>query len=45
MKLYEIDADFLDIVVSFGDKPRNSDAGLGEMKVKQRADGSYGTAS
>ncbi|OOF94503.1 hypothetical protein ASPCADRAFT_397324 [Aspergillus carbonarius ITEM 5010] len=41
MKLYEIDADFLDIVVSFGDKPRNSDAGLGEMKVKQRADGSY----
>ncbi|PWY96716.1 hypothetical protein BO94DRAFT_592680 [Aspergillus sclerotioniger CBS 115572] len=41
MKLYEIDADFFDIVVSFGDKPRNSDAGLGEMKVKQRADGSY----
>ncbi|PYI01669.1 hypothetical protein BO78DRAFT_464511 [Aspergillus sclerotiicarbonarius CBS 121057] len=41
MNLYEIEADFFDIVVSFGDKPRNSDAGLGEMKVKQRADGSY----
>ncbi|RAL04458.1 uncharacterized protein BO80DRAFT_462077 [Aspergillus ibericus CBS 121593] len=41
MKLYEIEADFFDIVVSFGDKPRNSDAGLGEMKVKQRPDGSY----
>ncbi|PYH93159.1 hypothetical protein BO71DRAFT_382203 [Aspergillus ellipticus CBS 707.79] len=41
MSLYGIDNSFFDMVYSFGDKPRISDAGLGEMKMKQRADGSY----
>jgi hypothetical protein len=43
MSHYDIDASFFDLVVSFGDKPRSSDAGHGAMSVKQRDDGSYGT--
>ncbi|KAL3494903.1 hypothetical protein BJX62DRAFT_222935 [Aspergillus germanicus] len=41
MSHYDIDASFFDLVVSFGDKPRSSDAGYGAMSVKQRDDGSY----
>ncbi|GFF98939.1 isoform 2 of receptor-interacting serine/threonine-protein kinase 4 [Aspergillus udagawae] len=36
---YDIDTSFFDLVVSFGDKPRSSDAGHGGMKVKQKEDG------
>ncbi|KAJ0423940.1 hypothetical protein BJY00DRAFT_299447 [Aspergillus carlsbadensis] len=41
MNHYDIDASFFNLVVSFGDKPRTSDAGHGAMSVKQRDDGSY----
>ncbi|KAE8348041.1 hypothetical protein BDV28DRAFT_165344 [Aspergillus coremiiformis] len=41
MNTYDIDAAFLDLVVSFGDKPQSSDAGHGAMTVRQREDGSY----
>ncbi|KAL4756019.1 uncharacterized protein BDW70DRAFT_154510 [Aspergillus foveolatus] len=41
MTHYDIDASFFDLDVSFGDKPRGSDAGHGAMSVKQRDDGAY----
>ncbi|KAL5363349.1 hypothetical protein BJX96DRAFT_177989 [Aspergillus floccosus] len=41
MSLYDIDASFFDLVFSFGDKPRASDAGHGGMGVKRREDGAY----
>ncbi|EAU34058.1 conserved hypothetical protein [Aspergillus terreus NIH2624] len=41
MSVYDIDASFLDLVVSFGDKPRASDAGHGGMNVKRRENGAY----
>jgi hypothetical protein len=43
INLYDINATFLDLAVSFGDKPRSSDAGHGVMTIKHREDGSYGT--
>ncbi|KAL3431438.1 hypothetical protein BDV09DRAFT_188408 [Aspergillus tetrazonus] len=39
MTHYDIDASFFDLIVSFGDKPRTSDAGHGAMSLKQRDDG------
>lgn len=39
---YGIDATFLDLAVSFGDKPQSADAGHGAMTVRQKEDGSYG---
>jgi hypothetical protein len=42
MSQYDIDTSYLDLVVSFGDKPRSSDAGHGGMKVKQKEDGVCG---
>ncbi|KAF7164620.1 hypothetical protein CNMCM5623_009077 [Aspergillus felis] len=42
MSLYNIDSSFFDLVVSFGDKPRSSDAGHGGMSVKQGDNGAYG---
>ncbi|KAI9927065.1 hypothetical protein MW887_003447 [Aspergillus wentii] len=41
MNIYEIDTGFFDLAVSFGDKPRSSDAGHGGMTVKRMEDGSY----
>ncbi|KAF7596890.1 hypothetical protein BBP40_011935 [Aspergillus hancockii] len=41
INLYGINATFLDLVVSFGDKPQSSDAGYGGMTVRHRDDGSY----
>ncbi|KAL2844546.1 hypothetical protein BJY01DRAFT_263842 [Aspergillus pseudoustus] len=41
MNRYDIDGSFFDLVISFGDKPRSSDAGHGAMSVKRRDDGSY----
>ncbi|KAE8383107.1 hypothetical protein BDV26DRAFT_304010 [Aspergillus bertholletiae] len=38
---YGIDATLLDLVVSFGDKPKSSDSGQGAMTVRQQEDGSY----
>ncbi|KAB8208458.1 hypothetical protein BDV34DRAFT_233333 [Aspergillus parasiticus] len=38
---YGIDATFLDLAVSFGDKPQSADAGHGAMTVRQKEDGSY----
>lgn len=42
MDLYDADDAFLDLAVSFGDKPRSSDAGHGAMNVKQKENGAYG---
>jgi hypothetical protein len=42
MSQYDIDTSFFDLVVSFGDKPRNSDAGHGGLNVKQKEDGVCG---
>ncbi|KAF9892111.1 hypothetical protein FE257_002517 [Aspergillus nanangensis] len=39
--LYDIDASFFNLVVSFGDKPRSSDAGNGAMNVKHRENNVY----
>ncbi|KAE8147188.1 hypothetical protein BDV25DRAFT_143006 [Aspergillus avenaceus] len=41
INLYNIDKTFLDLVVSFGDKPQSSDAGHGGMTITHREDGSY----
>ncbi|RDW62932.1 uncharacterized protein DSM5745_10043 [Aspergillus mulundensis] len=38
---YNIDDSFFDHVVSFGDKPRTSDAGHGGMTVREGEDGSF----
>ncbi|KAB8228804.1 uncharacterized protein BDW43DRAFT_290008 [Aspergillus alliaceus] len=38
---YAIDPTFLDLAISFGDKPQSSDAGHGAMTVRQGEDGSY----
>lgn len=38
----DIGPEFLDILFAFGTKPRQSEAGLASMTVKQRPDGSYG---
>ncbi|KAL4987699.1 hypothetical protein BDW68DRAFT_197233 [Aspergillus falconensis] len=38
---YNIDDSFFDYVVSFGDKPRTSDAGHGGMTVREGEDGSF----
>ncbi|KAI9040380.1 uncharacterized protein KD926_008337 [Aspergillus affinis] len=38
---YDISAKFLDLVLSFGDKPQSSNAGHGGMAVSHREDGSY----
>jgi hypothetical protein len=36
MSEYNIDGSFFDLVVSFSDKPRSSDAGSGAMSVRER---------
>ncbi|KAL3455340.1 hypothetical protein BJX64DRAFT_272630 [Aspergillus heterothallicus] len=41
MDHYNIDSSFFDLAVSFGDKPRSSDAGHGVMTLKQRESGTY----
>ncbi|KAL3495892.1 hypothetical protein BJX62DRAFT_222253 [Aspergillus germanicus] len=38
---YNIDGSIFDLVVSFGDKPRSSDAGSGAMSVRERENGAY----
>jgi hypothetical protein len=42
MSEYNIDGSFFDLVVSFSDKPRISDAGSGAMSVRERENGAYG---
>lgn len=42
MNRYNVDASLSDLAVSFGDKPRSSDAGLGAFTVRQKANGAYG---
>jgi hypothetical protein len=39
---YNIGPGIYEVIFSFGDKPSNSDAGLGAMTVKHQRDGSYG---
>ncbi|CZR50160.1 uncharacterized protein PAC_00032 [Phialocephala subalpina] len=38
---HHIGSEFLDLLFSFGDKPRNAEVGLGSMTIKSRADESY----